>query len=741
MLGSFLRLKIAIVLAVLGLLVLGTGIGQRTIWLPPSTLTAAVPADVKAAPAVKTSPLTVIGPGVLKTHDGKFTLTVKSDGPIQLAVGRVDDVSGWVDDAAYTTIGAASDDFSELNVESTPGVEKVPNPSGSDLWVSEEKATGELTYTWQAPGRGDWALLVSSDGTAPAPIDISVTADNDAATPWAVPLMIIGSALLALAALLFFIAPRKPKQAQAVAGRRAAGRTPADPATGALEVDKIVASRRNRAPAAADGTAAESAAQDSAAQDSAAPDSAAPDSAADAKLPTADATSALPATLTKKDTGIPAEADSKPDAAPGSKPNPKPNSKDDSGHDAGSNGGTPSGAAATDAFPGTTKGATKADSTKGAEKDPAKDAKKNDGKAKFTAPAAQLRTVKNSVKARWGAILAAALLAGSISPAVAADPTTPAPEPSASVPASEPASGAPAASEDPAAAAFPNLLDSQVERISASVAAVVASGDNAKNAKELSPRVAGMALAVRTSNYKIRAKVAKHPAIEPVDATKMLAKVVTTTRTWPRSAMLVTQGENNELPQLLTLVQASPRENYKLIQATPLLPGQTFPKVDKEGTQAVPLDSAEGLIFSPKSAIAVMSDRLTTSKSKYKNSFNDSVYISSVLDLQKKIVADAKDASYVFSHKGDLDSAVAMRTADGGAMVVVGNNFGIAATSKDEATLKVGEDAAVFTGGRETVKGFTLNYAEPVVMYIPPAGDGKITVLSATRNLVSGKFK
>ena len=238
-------------------------------------------------------------------------------------------------------------------------------------------------------------------------------------------------------------------------------------------------------------------------------------------------------------------------------------------------------------------------------------------------------------------------------------------------------------------------MDSQIERIAADVAAVVESGDNAKNAKELQPRVAGMALQVRTANYKIRAKVAKQAAVEPVNATKLLAKVVTTTRTWPRSVMLVTQGENNVLPQLMTLVQDGPRANYKLIQATPLLPGQTFPTVDKEGTQNIPLDAESGLKMSPQAAISALSDRLTKADSKFKGSFNDSVYINSVLDLQKKVAADAKDASYVFSHKADLDAAVALRTADGGAMVVVGNSFGIAAASKDEATLTVGEDAAV----------------------------------------------
>ncbi len=723
MLGKSLRLKIAIVLAVLGLLMLGSGIGQRTIWLPPETLTATVPADVTPAP------VTVIGPELLKTRDGSFTLTVKNDGPIQLAVGRPDDIIGWISDAAYTSVGSANDDFSALTVESAAGTDTVPNPSGSDLWVSEDKGTGELTYRWQAPSHGDWSLLLSSDGTAPAPADISMTVENDSATPWAVPLMIIGSALLALAALLLFISLSKPQTAAAVAGRRSAGRTPADPATGALEVEKIVAARRKAQSAAtqrSDTKATGTERTGTATNVSAEADTQGADAAVETKRPSPDATSALPALLTTPGT---------------TKPPAEPEDKDDSGDAAGPSGGTSSGAAGTDAAASSTKRAPKA-RTKGAPKDTTKGGSRNDGKAKFFAPAAEVRTVQRSVKARWGAVLAATLLAGSVSPAVADDATAPAPSSSASVPATlAPGTAAPATAA-PATAGFPNLLDSQIERIAADVAAVVESGDNAKNAKELQPRVAGMALQVRTANYKIRAKVAKQAAVEPVNATKLLAKVVTTTRTWPRSVMLVTQGENNVLPQLMTLVQDGPRANYKLIQATPLLPGQTFPTVDKEGTQNIPLDAESGLKMSPQAAISALSDRLTKADSKFKGSFNDSVYINSVLDLQKKVAADAKDASYVFSHKADLDAAVALRTADGGAMVVVGNSFGIAAASKDEATLTVGEDAAVFTGSRETTKGFTLTYAEPVVMYIPPASEsGSITILSATRHLVGGTFK
>ncbi|AIY01033.1 hypothetical protein ART_1434 [Arthrobacter sp. PAMC 25486] len=746
------RFKIAIALAVLGLLLLGAGIGQRTIWLPPAQLTASVPAGV--APA----PLTVISPDLLKTRDGQFSMTVKSSGPIQLAVARERDIAGWIGDAAHTTIGAANEEFTALSSKSTEGAAEVPNPAGSDMWVAEEKATGELSYTWQAPGHGDWALLLSSDGKAAAPTDISVTVDNDEGTPWAVPLMIVGSALLALAALLFVLLPRKSKAAEVVPGRRAAGRVPADPATGALEVAKIVAARESAKAAAAapaPATIAEARKADAPSADLKSDDGSAPAPAAAA---VSDATSALPRTLHDPQDALAGDAAaSKADAGKADAAGVADAGKPDDGkkpQDAKKDSDAPD----DDSKPGSGGSDASGSDTSGNDGTPfkRKPRQRNSGGPKRVAPAEGLGTPESpaapegkgqpkdkdggknmSVKARWGAALAAVLLAGSVSPAMAE--TTPAAE----TPAAEtPAATAEASATETATVGFPNLLTSQVQRIATSVATIVASGDNAKNAKELEPRVAGMALTMRTANYQIRATVESEAAAEPVNATKLLANVVSTTAAWPRSAMIVTQGENNALPQLLTLVQASARENYKLIQATPLLPGQTFPKVDKEGTKEVALDSADGLAMSPEAAISALSDRLTNEHSKFAATFKDSLYVTSVLDLQRQVAADAKDAEYVFSHKGELESAVSLRTADGGAMVVVGYNFGIDATSKQDATLTVGDDAAVFTGGTETTKGFSLNYAEPVVMYIPPAGGAtEVTIISANRALVGGSFK
>ena len=734
MLGMYLRSKIALVLAILGLVVLGLGIGQRTIWLPPATVTAGVEGTV--APA----PLTVIGPDVLAAKGGQFTLTIKSAGPIQVAVGQQRDVMGWVGDAAYTNVTGVNGDFSALTTESKQGAQKVPNPAGSDMWVSEDKASGELTYTWQAPGHGTWALLVSSDGTAPAPTNITMTTANDTSTPWAVPLMILGSIMLALAALLFWMSPRKPRSAAvaAVPGRRAAGRAPTDPATGAVEVEKLVAARQQAAKAAAAaGAGAKTIAEINRANPrpvegaGGTPDDGAAAPGEGPAVP--DATAALPKTvfepLAAKDADGGAAGDSTGDATVAS-------AADATGKEAGKKAGKGRDENDDNFGGGTGKngGARGKNGNATGTSGGAADGGKSGGKSGFTA----LR----SAQARWGAALAAVLVAGSIGPAVAADQTTPAPTGAATASTSPTASGSPTTSTA-ATPGLPVLLDSQVQRIAADVATVVSSGDNAKNAKELVSRVAGTALQVREANYKIRSKVSSQAALDAVSSTKLLAKVVSTADSWPRSAMLVTQGDTNKLPQLLTLVQASAREQYKLVQATPLLPGQTFPEVDKEGAAPVPTADAAGLLMSPKDAIAALTDRLTKTNSKWKASFKDSVYISSVDSYQKKALADAKDSTVVFTHTPDAKATIAFRTADGGAMVVVSSTFGIDYTTKSDATNNLTDKSVIaLAGGSESKKGFVVSYAEPVVMYIPPAGAGtQIDIFSANNFLVSAKIK
>ncbi|MFE4542044.1 hypothetical protein [Arthrobacter sp. NPDC056727] len=302
------------------------------------------------------------------------------------------------------------------------------------------------------------------------------------------------------------------------------------------------------------------------------------------------------------------------------------------------------------------------------------------------------------------------------------------------------------ASAAPRAGGTPVVLDAQFRRILEQVASATDAGDAAKDARKLAARVAGTELEVRTQNYKIRSRVASYDARMPVRSTKLLTTVVTDKREWPRSVLAVTQGEGNVVPQLLTLVQESPRENYKLVGTSPLQPGTTFPAIVRGGTESLAAGDKSGLLYSGQEALAGLADRLTKSNSTFKGKLvegESSPYIADTLSYQADIVKDGVDGKFAFTHKVVPENTVVYRTEDGGALVLGRLTFNFDGTPKAEGDkLSIGNDAAVLAGGKETTTGMVLKFAESVAVYVPPA-DSKdpMKLVAATRGLVGASFK
>jgi hypothetical protein len=340
-----------------------------------------------------------------------------------------------------------------------------------------------------------------------------------------------------------------------------------------------------------------------------------------------------------------------------------------------------------------------------------------------------------SSSARLSVVVAATTAAVLAGTAAAAQATT----------SSAPASTS-TASASPAAGGTPVVLDAQFRRILEQVASATDAGDAAKDAKKLAARVAGTELEVRTQNYKIRSRVASYDARMPVRSTKLLTTVVTDKREWPRSVLAVTQGEGNVVPQLLTLVQNSPRENYKLVGTSPLQPGTTFPAIVRGGTESLAAGDKSGLLYSGQEALAGLADRLTKSNSTFKSKLVEgasSPYIADTLSYQADIVKDGVDGKFAFTHKVVPESTVVFRTEDGGALVLGRLTFNFDGTPKAEGDkLSIGNDAAVLAGGKETTTGMVLKFAESVAVYVPPA-DSKdpMKLVAATRGLVGASFK
>ncbi|MFC0456860.1 hypothetical protein ACFFGR_09925 [Arthrobacter liuii] len=557
----------------LGLLTLLAGIGQRTIWAPSETVTASLPADAAAAP------LTVIDQKLRTQHDGTVKINIQGDGNFVLASGRPDDVSAWVGQTAHNTITGVSEDGKSLQVDHADGEGTAPNPAGSDLWASNENASGELEYTWTPPADGDWSLLLASDGTKPAPATVSMTFPNDTSTPWAVPLMVLGGLLI----------------------------------VGGIVLALLSARRKNG----------------------------------------------------------------------------KGDGEGDSGY--------------------------------------ARRARARNAKSQNQAPSSS-----SSKVTMIAAGVAAAVLSGSGTAAQAASPS-PQPSSSASSPAKE-------------ATGSPVLLDAQFRRILEQVSSATDAGDAAKDASKLAGRVGGPELEVRTQNYKIRSQVGSYEPRMPVRSTKLLTTVVTSGRDWPRSVLAVTQGEGNVVPQILTLVQQSPRENYKLMETTPLQPGTTFPNISRGGTETMAASAKSGLLYSGEEAMSGLADRLTSADSPFKDKLVEgasSPYIADTLSYQAEVVKAGENGNFSFTHKVVPESTVVFRTSDGGALVLGRINFGFEGTPKAAGDkLSIGDDAAALAGGKETSTGMVLSFAESMAVYVPPAGStDPMKLVAATRGLVGASFK
>lgn len=590
MIGISVRLKTAVSLVLIGLLTLLAGIGQLTFWAPSETVTATAPADAKAAP------LTVIDHQLRTLNGGPVKFTIKGDGNFILAAGRPDDVEAWVGKTAHNTVTGVSDDNKTLQVEHVEGADNAPSPAASDLWVSTENASGELEYTWNAPTGGEWSLLLASDGTKPAPSSIDMTFPNNATTPWAAPLIIIGILILLAGAALPFASRFLP-------GRGGKGRN--ESGSGGIG----------------------------------------------------------PGSTGHKDEQTPAV----PAQAAGS----------GSGH------GEQSGGA---------------------------------GK---------------SLRVALAGFVAAALVGATAVGAQASK--TPEPSPSASPTAS-------------AQAGDPVVVDSQLKRILEQVASTVAAGDAAKDAAKLAPRVDRMELQVRTQNYKIRSQVADYEARMPVRAGKLLTSVVGSEREWPRTVVAVTQGEGNVVPQVLTLVQSAPRENYKLWNSAPLQPGTSFPAIPRGGTEILPPGDKAGLLYSGNEALNGLADRLNNPNSAFKDKLTESSsspYIAGTLAYQADTVEKGANGTFTFSHKPVAPDTKVFRTADGGALVIGRLDYAFDGSPKAQGDkLVLNDDSAVFAGGKETTTGMVLNFAESVAVYIPPAGSkDPMKLVAATRGLVGASFK
>ncbi|MGO3064859.1 MAG: hypothetical protein ACTIIT_02430, partial [Brevibacterium linens] len=165
------RYTIAVILMVVGVVVGGLGILQKTLWAPEDTITATAQIDAD-------KPAVIVDPGMLNLYETPTTLTVKGSGDLTIAQAPIENVEAWAGQSAYDRVtGIAAG--GELTVKGTDGEGKVPNPAGADLWQSEVTGTDSVELEWNDDANRT-GFLIAGDGEAGAVKSVTLTWPNHA---------------------------------------------------------------------------------------------------------------------------------------------------------------------------------------------------------------------------------------------------------------------------------------------------------------------------------------------------------------------------------------------------------------------------------------------------------------------------------------------------------------------------------------------------------------------------------
>lgn len=280
--------------------------------------------------------------------------------------------------------------------------------------------------------------------------------------------------------------------------------------------------------------------------------------------------------------------------------------------------------------------------------------------------------------------------------------------------------------EAPVAAAV--VTQSQEREILDKVAGVVDKVEKAGDADKLGARLSGPALKIRETQLDLAAaRKDKEPL---TDLTMQMQQVILPSdQDWPRSSFAITvQPKDLTTPVLMAFDQSTARDQYKLWGWVRLLPGVTMPQFAEAdlGSAAV-AEGDKSLKVTPKDVIKQYASVLTVDKdSRYAGNFADDDLRQFFRDYGKlqvnAINKEECDGAFEVAYEPTKDPVKAVRTADGGALVMAAMISKETITAREEGC-EIGpptETTQALWGDADVSNVVEVNYRDMVAMYVPP---------------------
>ena len=305
---------------------------------------------------------------------------------------------------------------------------------------------------------------------------------------------------------------------------------------------------------------------------------------------------------------------------------------------------------------------------------------------------------------------------------------------------------APTATPSPTASAQQppvSLQLDQVKRILKDVAVVAADADASNDKRILTERFTGAALAVRTTNYALRARNARIASLPAVVAEPIKFNLPAATSSWPRVLMAVTDEKGDTaLPQMIVLQQDTARSNYKVWFTIRLMPGAKIPAVPSAEVGAIPVDAASLFLKMPPNKLPIaFGDVLNQGQASLSAQLFDlnNEFFKQVSQAQRDQATTLNNANITFAHLLGDPNVISLATSNGGAIVSVYqlDRYTIK-PKKANSAVSVGAQEKLLLGATGSTRGVRSIYGDMLLFYVPPiAESGQIILLGATQGLIS----
>lgn len=289
--------------------------------------------------------------------------------------------------------------------------------------------------------------------------------------------------------------------------------------------------------------------------------------------------------------------------------------------------------------------------------------------------------------------------------------------------------------------ATPAVLPGQAQHVLDQVDAALAGAVPAKNARLLGTRVVGPASREWTARLTVAAARKQNlTAPSPLQVKRLVLPAVSP---WPRWFVAAGTLTGEPTPVVRVFRSVTARDPYGLWGELSLLPGASLPALASPltGTPVVAPNDGQGLVAAPAAVVDAYAKALTagsTAASQFApDQFREDVAGQTAEDRRKLGAAGIAEVGN--QHRPSADGLVALRTQDGGALVIAAlEQLYDVKVSPGKGSVGIQDpDLAALARTSSIGRSLRRTSVETVAFRVPPTGGGPVTVIAAAKADVS----